>query len=101
MRDLPNIEPSGFTHGAYVGYAAGTVWSITKSSSSYGRWLAIPRLRGSAELDARRLYAFTLTDMSAQLAALQVPGYMSAGAVLLQDACARAQERGCQIIEGQ
>ena len=70
MKDLPNIERSAFTHDAYTGYAAGTVWSITKSNSSSGRWLAIPRQCGNVQLDARREYAFTLNNLSAQLSAL-------------------------------
>jgi hypothetical protein len=71
MTDLHNIERSAFTHGAYVGYGAGTVWTITASSSSYGRWLAIPRQASPEPLRHMRLYAFTLKGLSDQLAALQ------------------------------
>jgi hypothetical protein len=40
MTDLHNIERSAFTHGAYVGYGAGAVWTITKCDAG---WQAIPR----------------------------------------------------------
>ena len=71
MKDLHNIERSRFTHGAYIGYAAGTVWTITASSSSYGRWLAIPRQADApAAVRDMRLYAHRLSDLSAKLAAL-------------------------------
>lgn len=38
MQNLPNIEPSAFRKGEYVGYAAGGVWRIRKFSSR--RWQA-------------------------------------------------------------
>lgn len=37
MRDLPNIEKSGFRRGEYVGYANG-VWRIRRNPS--GGWTA-------------------------------------------------------------
>lgn len=39
MRNLPNIEPSAFRPGEYVGYARG-VWQITRANSSFGSWAA-------------------------------------------------------------
>ena len=70
-QSLSNIEPSAFTAGAYVGYAAGAVWTITGSSSSYGRWLAIPRQADAPESVRHvRLYAWRLGDLSEKLAAL-------------------------------
>lgn len=46
MQDLPNIERSAFTPGAYVGYAAGAVWTITKGTRE---WIAIPRQSDAPE----------------------------------------------------
>jgi len=66
MKNLHNIEPSAFKHGVYVGYALGTVWTITGSNSSYGKWLAIPRQCDEATKH-HRLYAFTLEQMSSKL----------------------------------
>ena len=37
MRNLHNVEKSGFHHGQYVGYAAGWVYRIRKLG---GRWVA-------------------------------------------------------------
>ena len=70
MRNLPNIEPSGFTRGAYVGYGGGRVWLIQKTNSSYGNWTASPRVIAENDRLYPTLYAFRLADMSAQLEAL-------------------------------
>lgn len=64
-----NIEKSAFRRGEYVGYAAGVVWRITKSRSSFGTWHAAPMTRsGNQQLDNTNLFAFRLSDMSDKLA---------------------------------
>lgn len=65
MKDLPNIEKSAFRKGEYVGYGAGKVWRIRKSTSSYGNWLAI-----SQHEPNRQVFAWRLADMSDNLSAL-------------------------------
>lgn len=65
MRNLPNIEPSGFRRGAYVGYGGGAVWTIKRSSSSLGSWCATPQKWVEGLPSA--LYSFTLPGMSAKL----------------------------------
>jgi hypothetical protein len=68
MKDLPNIEPSAFVKGAYVGYSKGPgPWRIRKVRGDAGRangWYAFRY--------AETLYARTLSEMSDKLAAIQV-----------------------------
>ena len=65
-----NIEKSGFRRGEYVGYAAGLVWRITKSTSSFGSWQARPLdCAHDARLNSTILYAFRLNDLSQKLEA--------------------------------
>lgn len=67
MATLPhNIEKSAFRRGEYIGYAAGKVWRIVKSTSSFGAWQAFPRDGGNVFV-----YAFRLSDMGGKLAALK------------------------------
>ena len=63
MRNLPNIEKSAFGPGDYIGYGVG-VWRITKTTSSYGNWIAYKQ---NAQLCDRPIYAFTLKQMSDKL----------------------------------
>lgn len=63
MLNLPNIEKSGFRRGEYVGYAAGDVWRITKSTGR-ARWVAIARHNG------QYVYGDTLVALSATLAGI-------------------------------
>jgi hypothetical protein len=65
MQNFPNIEPSAFTYGAYVGYAAGAVWTITKGTRE---WVAIPR-QSDAPIGVRdqRLRRSTLSQLSVAL----------------------------------
>ena len=69
MKNLPNIEKSGFRRGEYVGYAGGLVWKIVKSTSSFGNWCAYPapNKNYAADIAAQRLYAFRLADLSIKL----------------------------------
>ena len=72
MRSFPNIEKSGFHKGQYVGYAAGMVWRIKKTNSSYGAWCARPNELNHPEgYKVASVYAFRLSDMSDKLAALK------------------------------
>ena len=66
MQNLPNIEPSKFRKGEYVGYACG-VWHITKSTSSFGKWCA--RHRDNQRMPT--LFAFSLRDLSRKLTIIQ------------------------------
>lgn len=59
---MGNIEKSAFRRDEYVGYGAGTVWRIVRSTSSYGAWRADPR-----ELGRAPLYAWRLADLSRML----------------------------------
>lgn len=62
-RSYSNIEKlSGKKH--YTGYGGGKVWHITKSTSSYGNWVAY------SQSDDARLYSFGLEKMSEQLRGL-------------------------------
>jgi len=68
MQGMPsciNIERSAFRKGEYVGYAHG-VWTITKTNSTYGNWIARDR-------DGNRpaIYAFRLAELSDKLSALK------------------------------
>lgn len=65
MNYLPNIEPSAFTSGAYVGYAAGAVWTITRGTRE---WVAIPRQSDApAGVRDQRLRRPTLSLLSVAL----------------------------------
>lgn len=72
MHSFHNIEPSGFHKGQYVGYAAGKVWHIRKTNSTYGNWIAQARKPNSPEADpaVSNVYAFRLSDLSDKLAKL-------------------------------
>ena len=75
MPSLPhNIEKSAFRRGEYVGYAAGYVFRVERSSSSFGNWQA--RLAQynpvNPRLSNRIFYAFTLADLGAKLDAFAI-----------------------------
>lgn len=74
MQALHNIEKSAFHKGQYVGYGAGRVWRIRKTNSTYGNWVAWRMLPNSPQIDPANVthYAFTLSSMSAKLAALPI-----------------------------
>ena len=68
MKNLHNIEKSGFRKGEYVGYAGGVVWEIKRDSCNF--WKAQPQAVGnrySAEIMAARLYSETLWELSTKL----------------------------------
>lgn len=70
MATLPhNIEKSAFRRGEYVGYAAGYVFRVERSTSSFGRWQArLARFNPvNPRLSNRIFYAFTLADMGDKL----------------------------------
>jgi len=70
---MHNIEKSAFRSGEYVGYAAGSVFRIVRSNSSYGNWCATVSHGDNAEAHANRpIFAFRLRDLSQKLAALGV-----------------------------
>lgn len=69
MRNLHNIEKSGFRKGAYVGYGGGKVWRIKKTDGLRGRWSAVCLAPGSAE-HLTALFADTLAEISYQLSDL-------------------------------
>ena len=64
-----NIEKSAFRRGEYVGYAAGYVFRVERSSSSFGNWQArLARFNPvNPRLSNRIFYAFTLSDMGDRL----------------------------------
>jgi hypothetical protein len=62
-----NVEKSAFRKGEYVGYGGGTVWRITKSTGSRGRWFARNN-SADVRLAATFLEAWTLPEMSDKLA---------------------------------
>ena len=70
MKNLHNIEQSGFRKGEYVGYALGTIWRITRTNSTYGNWLAIPRDADKVPRESRAIYATRLADLSRELDSL-------------------------------
>jgi len=75
MATLPhNIEKSGFHKGEYVGYAAGYVFRVTRSNSSFGNWHAqLARYNPvNPQLSNRVFYAFTLADLGAKLDAFAI-----------------------------
>lgn len=45
MKNLHNVEKSAFRRGEYVGYAAGSVWRITRVASG---WMAANRGGGQS-----------------------------------------------------
>lgn len=59
---MDRIEKSAFRKGEYVGYAHG-VWTIRKTNSSYGRWVATFR----DDPKVSPIYAFRLADLDAKL----------------------------------
>jgi hypothetical protein len=65
MKAYPNIEKSAFRRGQYVGYAKG-VWTITKSSSSYGCWFAVHQ-----EYPKFTIHTWTLDTMSRRLTEME------------------------------
>lgn len=69
MRSYYNIEKSAFNRGEYVGYAAGYVFRITRTNSSFGNWSArLARYNPvNPQLSNRIFYAFTLESMSDKL----------------------------------
>ena len=70
MSKLPyNIEKSAFRHGEYVGYAAGYLFRIVKSNSSFGNWQAsLARYNPvNPQLSNRYFYGFTLVDLGEKL----------------------------------
>jgi len=66
MKNYSNIEKSGFHKGQYIGYAHG-VWTITKSTSSYGNWFAVRR-----DYPNQTLFAWTLDAMSKRLSEIAI-----------------------------
>lgn len=62
MKNLPNIEKSGFHAGEYVGYARGTVWRIRRDGKC---WRALARDKCVPGYINRK----TLAELSAALAA--------------------------------
>lgn len=77
MKNLHNIEKSGFHHGQYVGYSGGRVFRITRSNSSFGNWAARQQndVPGYPAQRQPMLYAFTLEALSLQLDGLPKPDY--------------------------
>lgn len=69
MQSFYNIEKSAFHRGEYVGYAAGYVFRITRTNSSFGNWQArLARFNtANVQLSNRIFYAFSLENMSQQL----------------------------------
>jgi len=70
MAQLPfNIEKSAFNRGEYVGYAAGYVFRIVKSNSSFGNWQAqLARYNPvNPRLSNRFFYGFTLAQLGDRL----------------------------------
>lgn len=73
MHSLPNIEPSGFHKGEYVGYGAGKVWRVKRTSWPHAGWRAYPCKPASPERDLAvpELFAPTLKALSAKLDVLK------------------------------
>jgi len=63
------VEKSAFNRGEYVGYAAGYVFRVERSNSSFGNWTArLARFNPvNPRLSNRIFYGFTLVDMGKQL----------------------------------
>jgi len=63
MKNLHNVEPSGFHKGEYVGYGLGKVWRIRKTQFGGWKWAAhVPQ-----EPAVATRYADTLESMSSQI----------------------------------
>lgn len=63
-----NIEARPFAGHSYrVGYGAGLVWRITRSTSSFGSWCA--RAQGPDADRVPLVFAFTLADLGPKLEA--------------------------------
>lgn len=75
MKNLHNIEKSAFRRGEYVGCAKGEVFTITRSTSSYGNWCARVDARKfpNSPFSNRLIYAFTLEKLSKKLEELAMP----------------------------
>lgn len=71
MRNLSNIEKSGFRRGEYVGYSAGLVWKIRKLD----QWYALPTSLGTRAFSFPEIKAPTLAKLSESLSALTCPPY--------------------------
>lgn len=65
MTNLHNIEKSGFHHGEYIGYGAGTVWAIRRIFENDG-WKATT----CGDVLHPIICAKTLSELSAKLLAL-------------------------------
>jgi hypothetical protein len=65
MKNFHNIEKSKFRRGVYIGYGGGKVWSIRKSTSSYGNWFA-----HNINDYNDQLFAFGLDSLSQKLSNL-------------------------------
>lgn len=67
MKSLPNIEPSAFRKGEYVGYCHG-VWRIMRSAAGGGSWFAYRAVRSSCRTNEPfNFQAGTLASLSAML----------------------------------
>lgn len=71
----PNIEPSAYQHGAYVGYGGGTTWRITRGGLR-SDWVAVPV---NGRMDRATLRAPLLRDMSRALAGLVAQQWRASG----------------------
>lgn len=81
MATLPhNIEKSAFRQGEYVAYAAGYVFQVQRSTSSFGNWQArLARYNPvNPRLSNRIFYGFTLADLSEKLDAFALEVKQSA-----------------------
>ena len=70
MHKLPhNIDKSVFRKGEYVGYAAGYMFRIVRSNSSFGNWMALLAKYNPAnpQLSNRFFYGFTLVELGEKL----------------------------------
>lgn len=64
MKNLLNIEKSGFHRGEYVGYGGGTVWRVYRHAKTV--WYAVPR-----DNFLSRISASTLAGLSTKLEGLK------------------------------
>lgn len=67
MHYLPNIEPSGFHRGEYVGYREGRVFRIKRGGVRGNLWVAM-ETQGGHITGADFIFARTLKAMSDKLA---------------------------------
>lgn len=68
----PNVDPSGFRRGEYVGYdaaARGGVWRIKRRPSGCG-WYASRYVGGIGPTSDGFIYGRTLAEVGARLSAL-------------------------------